>query len=209
VPEDDVRFVHVGDELDLRVDAVGRSITGKIVRFTRDVNFETRTMETEVDVQNKDLSISPGMYANSALRLAQVKNIVTIPLEALVLNESQQMVYVLDDTNHVHLRKVQVGIEGSKLAGIKSGLNPGERVIVGGQEKYQEGEEITPALTQVPASETVQESGGMIDMNGDEDATNEASPQPATEERSGQLGAGSPIRTPKQPAGKPNGGGAR
>jgi RND family efflux transporter MFP subunit len=209
VPEDDVRFVHVGDELDLRVDAVGRSITGKIVRFTRDVNFETRTMETEVDVQNKDLSISPGMYANSALRLAQVKNIVTIPLEALVLNEKQQMVCVLDDSNHVHLRQVQVGIEGSKLAEIKSGLDPGERVIVGGQEKYQEGEEITPALAQVPASETMQDSGGMIDMKGDEDAANEASPPPATEERSGQLGAGNSVRTPKQRSSKPIGGGAR
>ena len=49
------------------MDAIGRSFTGKIVRFTRDVNFETRTMETEVDVENKNLSIAPGMYANTAL----------------------------------------------------------------------------------------------------------------------------------------------
>ena len=213
VPEDDVKFVHVGDELDLRVDAVGRSITGKIVRFTRDVNFETRTMETEVDVQNKDLSISPGMYANSALRLAQVKNIVTIPLEALSLNGKQQVVYVLDEANHVHLRSVQVGIEGSKLAEIKSGLNPGERVIVGGQEKYQEGEEITPALAQVPASETVQESGGMIDMKGDEDAATEASPQSSPDHRSANLEQNTepenPAKEPKQPASKRISGGAR
>ena len=47
VPEDDVRYVHVGDPIQVRVDAIGRSFTGKIVRFTRDVNFETRTMETE------------------------------------------------------------------------------------------------------------------------------------------------------------------
>ena len=71
VPEDDVQYVHVGDPLQVRVDAIGRSFTGKIVRFTRDVNFETRTMETEVDVENKDLSIAPGMYANTALQLAQ------------------------------------------------------------------------------------------------------------------------------------------
>ena len=215
VPEDDVKFVHVGDDLDLRVDAVGRSITGKIVRFTRDVNFETRTMETEVDVQNKDLSISPGMYANTALRLAQVKNVVTIPLEALVLNGKQQVVYALDETNHVHLRSVQVGIEGSKLAEIRGGLNPGERVIVGGQEKYQEGEEITPALAQLQASETVQESGGMIDMKGDEDAANESAPQSSADHRSGNLGVEEnrsqqqPGKEPKQSGSKQIGGGAR
>ena len=43
--------------------------TGKIVRFTRDVNFETRTMETEIDVENKDLSIVSWhvrQYSNAA-----------------------------------------------------------------------------------------------------------------------------------------------
>ncbi len=45
-------------------------LPAKIVRFTREVNFETRTMETEVDVENNDLSIAPGMYANTALQLA-------------------------------------------------------------------------------------------------------------------------------------------
>jgi RND family efflux transporter MFP subunit len=164
VPEDDVKYVQAGDQLQVRVDAIGRSFTGKIVRFTRDVNFETRTMETEVDVENKDLSIAPGMYANTMLQLANVTNAVTIPVEALVLNGKKETVYVLDGSNHIHIRNVAVGLQGSKLAEITSGLNPGDRVIVGGQDKYQEGEEVSPLLTPSPASETVQESGGMIDM---------------------------------------------
>ncbi len=86
VPEDDVQYVHAGDQLQVRVDAINRSFTGKIVRFTRNVNFETRTMETEIDVDNKDLSIAPGMYANTLLELEDHKNVVTIPVEALVLN---------------------------------------------------------------------------------------------------------------------------
>jgi RND family efflux transporter MFP subunit len=164
VPEDDVKYVQVGDQLQVRVDAIGRSFTGKIVRFTRDVNFETRTMETEVDVENKDLSIAPGMYANTMLQLEHVTNAVTIPVEALVLSGQQETVYVLDGSNHIHIRNVAVGLEGSKLAEITSGLHPGDRVVVGGQDKYQEGEEVSPLLTASPASETVQETGGMIDM---------------------------------------------
>ena len=164
VPEDDVKYVHVGDQLQVRVDAIGRSFTGKIVRFTREVNFETRTMETEVDVENKDLSIAPGMYANTMLQLAHVTDAVTIPVEALVLNGRQETVYVLDDSNHIHIRNVAVGLQGSKLAEITSGLNPGDRVVVGGQDKYQEDEQVNPLLTPSPASETVQETGGMIDM---------------------------------------------
>ncbi len=170
VPEDDVEYVHEGDSLQVRVDAINRSFTGKVVRFTRNVNFETRTMETEVDVENRDLSIAPGMYANSALQLGRVHDVVTIPVEALVLNGRQRAVYVLDATNRVHIRNVQVGVEGSKLAEITTGISPGDRVIVGGQEKYQAGETVNPLVTPEPVSETVQESGGTIDMKAEENA---------------------------------------
>ncbi|HEX3892349.1 MAG TPA: efflux RND transporter periplasmic adaptor subunit [Terracidiphilus sp.] len=172
VPEDDIKFVHLGDLLQVRVDAIGRSLTGKIVRFTRDVNFETRTMETEVDVENRDLSIAPGMYANTALRLAHVSGVVTIPVEALVLNGRRQTVYVLDSRNHVHLRDVQVGLMGTTLAEIKQGLSPGERVLNGGQDKYHEDEEVSALPVASPASETVHESGGMIDLKGEEASEN-------------------------------------
>ena len=167
VPEDDVRYVHTGDELQVRVDAIGKSFVGKIVRFTREVNFETRSMETEVDVENKDLAISPGMYANTLLQLGHVTNVVTIPVEALVLNSKQETVYTLDGSNRIHIRNVSVGLQGSKLAEITSGLNPGDRVVIGGQDKYQENEEVNVLDTPEPASETVQETGGMIDMKGD------------------------------------------
>jgi RND family efflux transporter MFP subunit len=205
VPEDDVRYVHEGDQVQVRVDAINRSLTGKVVRFTRDVNFETRSMETEVDVENRDLSIAPGMYANTMLRLAHVENVVTIPLEAIVLHGRQQVVYVLDDSNHVHLREVQPGIEGSKLAEIRSGLQPGERVILGGQEKYQEGELVSPAVAGTPASETQQETGGTIDLKADQPDGQPANPP------SQSPPAAAPTENP--PAGKqkatPSNGGAR
>jgi RND family efflux transporter MFP subunit len=168
VPESDVRYVRDGDQLSVRVDAIGRSFTGKIVRFTRDVNFQTRTMETEVDVENKNLAIAPGMYANTMLRLGHVENVVTVPIEALVLSDNQRVVYALDSGNHVHRRTVRVGIEGSNLAEIASGLKAGDKVIVGGQEKYQEDEAVNPEIANSQASETVQEAGGTIDLKSEE-----------------------------------------
>lgn len=212
VPESEIRFVHNGDELAVRVDAIGRSFTGKIVRFTRDVNFETRTMETEVDVQNRDLAISPGMYANTMLRLAHVDHAVTIPIEALVLNGRRQTVYVLDDANHVHERSVDVGIEGSKLAEIKSGLNAGDRVIVGGQDKYQENEEVSPELATTQASETEQETGGTIDLKGEEDLGGDSGSEAADKHPSGHASVESPrteSARPGQRRPKQNPGGAR
>ena len=164
IPENDIQFVHLGDQMQVRVDSIGRSFTGKIVRFTRDVNFETRTMETELDVENSDLSIAPGMYANTQMRLAHADNVTTIPVEALVMSGNRQTVYCLDSDNRIRIRTVQVGLRGSKLAAIKSGLQPVDRVVIGGQENYTEGERVAPLLTQEPASEVVHESGGVIDL---------------------------------------------
>jgi RND family efflux transporter MFP subunit len=172
IPENDVQFVHIGDQMQVRVDAIGRSFTGKIVRFTRDVNFETRTMETEIDVENRDLSISPGMYANTQMRLAHVEGVTTIPVEALVLKGDQETVYSLDAENHVHIRNVDVGLRGSRLAEIKSGLEPGDRVVLGAQENYREGERVDPILVQEPASDVLHESGGVIDMKAESDESN-------------------------------------
>jgi RND family efflux transporter MFP subunit len=168
VPEDAVKYIKVGDELQIRVDALGRSFTGKIVRFTRSVNFETRTMETEVDVPNKDLSIDPGMYANTQLQLGHVENVLTIPVEALVLRGAKEVVYVVDDENHVRERTVQLGLEGSQLAEIKSGLGEGEHVIVGGQGKYQEGELVRPVLTPTPANDVTRAPNSTIDLHDDQ-----------------------------------------
>jgi len=172
IPENDVQFVHIGDPMQVRVDAIGRSFTGKIVRFTRDVNFETRTMETEIDVENNDLSIDPGMYANTQLELAHAHNVTTIPVEALLLNGDRATVYSLDAGNRVHLRNVEVGLRGSRLAEIKSGLEPGDRVILGAQEKYSEGEQVSPILTEEPASDVARESGGVIDLKAEASENN-------------------------------------
>jgi multidrug efflux pump subunit AcrA (membrane-fusion protein) len=142
------------------------------VRFTRDVNFETRTMETEIDVENRDLSISPGMYANTQMQLAHADNVTTIPVEALILKGDKQTVYSLDADNRIRIRNVEVGLRGSKLAEIKSGLEPGDRVVLGGQENYTEGERVSPILTQEPASDVMRESGGVIDMKTDAEGDN-------------------------------------
>ncbi len=174
IPEDDVQFVHIGDPMQVSVDAIGRSFTGKIVRFTRDVNFETRTMETEDRCGEPGSFHLPGMYANTQMQLAHAENVTTIPVEALVLKGDQQTVYLLDADNRIHIRNVEVGLRGSKLAEIKSGLEPGDRVILGGQEKYTEGEQVYPrSLLQEPASDVMRESGGVIDMKAERKRTTE------------------------------------
>ena len=159
VPEDAVQFIHEGALVNVRVDAVNRTLVGKVVRFTRNVSLATRTMETEIDVENKDLSLSPGMYANAMLDLERKENVLTIPVQAVVKNGNKSTVLVVNGQNRVESREVQLGIQGSSLVEVKAGLYEGEHVITGGQSKYQPGQTVKPQVQTLPTNDTDAEQG--------------------------------------------------
>lgn len=163
VPEDAVRYVHEGDVMQVRVDALGKSFSGKVVRYTRSLDPMTRTMETEVDVPNPDLAITPGMYANAYLQLAHVDNVLTVPVTAVAGSGDTGTVMVLNAQNQVEHRQVQLGLRGSRLVEVKSGLQQGDRIVMGDFGAYRDGETITPRMQQTPANDLMHEEGGMTD----------------------------------------------
>jgi RND family efflux transporter MFP subunit len=167
VPEDAVRYVHVGQNMQVRVDALGRSLTGMVVRFTRNVSLDTHTMETEIDVPNKDLSLTPGMYANTELQLDHRDNVLTIPVRAVVNDGNKRTVLVVDSQNHVQQRVIQTGIQGSEQVEVIGGLTEGEPVIVGGQSKYQVGEQVIPKFQKENTNDIIREEGGESDAQAD------------------------------------------
>ena len=86
VPESDVEYIRMGSPVTVQVDALHRSFVGKVVRYTRSVSLDTRTMETEIDVPNANLSIDPGMYANVVLQLVRKDNVLMLPDGAVVVS---------------------------------------------------------------------------------------------------------------------------
>ncbi len=160
VPEDAVAYIHEGANVNVQVDAVHRTFVGKVVRFTRNVSLATRTMETEIDVENKDLSLTPGMYANTTIQLEQHNNVLTIPEPAVIENGNQASVLVVDKEHRVQIRNVQLGLQGSNRVEVKTGLAEGDLVITGGQSNYQAGETVTPKLERMLSVNGSQEQAG-------------------------------------------------
>jgi RND family efflux transporter MFP subunit len=145
VPEQDVPEVHISSVVRVHVQATGQDFPGTVVRFTRDVSNATRTMLTEVDVKNPDLTLTPGMYADVTFNLQEKQNALIIPA-ASVIQGDQPSVLLVDNTNHVQRRPVVLGIAGSNRQEVTSGLQPGDRVIIGGISTLQPGEKVTPQL---------------------------------------------------------------
>jgi RND family efflux transporter MFP subunit len=152
VPETDVPYIHEGGEVQIKVNATGRTFTGKIVRFSRALDTDTRTMLTEVDVPNPDLVLSPGMYAETVIQLQKKDDTLTLPSQAVVQNGDQTYVLVVDSTNHIEKRNVTLGIQTADRMEILSGLHDGERIIAAGQANYQSGEAVTPHAAFIPTA---------------------------------------------------------
>ncbi|MFZ0359233.1 MAG: efflux RND transporter periplasmic adaptor subunit [Terriglobales bacterium] len=152
VPESDVPYIQLGGDVLVKVNATGRTFTSKIIRFSRALDTNTRTMLTEVDVPNRDLSLNPGMYAETTIQLQQKNDALILPAQAVVQNGDQPYVLVVSATNHVEKRTVTLGIQTSNRAEITSGLQAGENVIASGQTGYQPGEVVSPHAAFIPTA---------------------------------------------------------
>jgi len=143
VPEEDVSMVHEGSVVSVHVQATGQQFPGTVVRFTRDVSNATRTMLTEVDVANPELTLTPGMYAEVNFDLQQKNDALIVPASAIIQGD-QPSVMLVDSSNRVARRSVVLGIAGGNRQEVTSGLQPGDRVIVGGLSTLQPGELVKP-----------------------------------------------------------------
>jgi RND family efflux transporter MFP subunit len=157
VPEADVPYIKLGGIVGVRVSATGRTFNGRIIRFTRSLDTGTRTMLVEVDVLNADLSLNPGMYAETTVRLQQKNDTLILPAQAIIHAEQNDSVFVLDATNHIVSRPVTLGIQTANRVEILSGVKAGDRVIASGQANYQPGEVVSPQPAYIPT--TAQEEG--------------------------------------------------
>lgn len=150
VPETDVPYISQGSDVQVKVSATGKSFTGKIVRFTRALDPNTRTMLSEVDVPNRDLTLSPGMYASSTIELQHKADTLVLPSQAVVQNGTQADVLVVDGSGKVEKRNVTMGIQSSNRIEITGGLKEGEQVIASGQTNYQPGDVVAPHPAFIP-----------------------------------------------------------
>jgi RND family efflux transporter MFP subunit len=149
VPESSVRYIRVGDPVEVRVPSLNRAFPGKVARFSLDVQEGTRTMHTEVDVPNPGRLLMPGMYAETTLTLEAKDNVLAVPLEALNHEGEQTTVYVASPTGKVEDRVVTMGLETSTDAEVVSGLAEGESVIVSDRSGLKPGEEVRPQVVQM------------------------------------------------------------
>ena len=144
IPESIAAQIHLGDPVKAHVPALNVDISGKVSRFADSLDRETRTMQTEIDFDNRNGKLIPGMYTETQLVLDAKANVLTVPLEALAQSGTEATVLLVNGQSAIEERKVVVGIQGHSRAEITSGLREGDRVVIGNRSQYHSGEKVQP-----------------------------------------------------------------
>jgi RND family efflux transporter MFP subunit len=147
VPERAVGDIHIGENVAVQVSDTGKTFQGKIVRFSEQIDTQTRTMHTEVDVPNPKYLLVPGMYATVQIPLHSVKDVLTLPTQAVQTSGGARgSVLVVNARNQIERRDVTLGLQTATDIEILSGLQENEMVIFGGQSQYKASQLVTPRV---------------------------------------------------------------
>lgn len=142
VPESDVSAVLDLNEADIIIEALdNRRVKGKKIFLSRQPSTLARLYDLELIVKNPDDSILPGMFARVELVKEVFKEAIAIPLYAVISQNDENYVFV-EKNNKAEKRPVELGILSGWQIQIKSGLAPGDKVIVVGHRQLDEGRSV-------------------------------------------------------------------
>jgi RND family efflux transporter MFP subunit len=158
VPESAISQLHLGSAVQVHVSGLNQDFQGRVARFADSLSDETRTMHTEIDVDNPHDILKEGMYAEVKIVLKQENDGLTIPIQALERNSTGGTVRIVDAQGRVEERQVKLGLESSDRVEILAGLAEKDQVVIGNRGEFRAGEKVQPK----PVNEYAGEMGGRL-----------------------------------------------
>jgi len=164
ISETDFASTGVGNAVTVQVDALpGKSYSGKVSAVYPAASATNRVFSLRVTVANPG-ELRPGMFARGSIVTRVARNVPVVPATALVplasqqgfqpnqssnepiaagLQTAAQQVVVLGPNNTAQPRPVKIGIQNQQQAQITGGLQPGEKIVVVGQQGLKSGNKLT------------------------------------------------------------------
>jgi RND family efflux transporter MFP subunit len=140
LPSEDIYQINLGQEV-----IINQNIKAEITNIAPSANQQTKKVEVEILVDNKDNKLIPGTFVDIKIKKNNqntVKNgIIMIPLKAITITQAESYVFLVDtNENNELIAKKQIVTLGDNEADsveIKSGLKIGDKVIIDGSKSIE------------------------------------------------------------------------
>jgi membrane fusion protein, heavy metal efflux system len=132
VPEKDTALVATDQAVDVSFPAYpGQTFSGKVLFVSDVLEPDTRRTKVRIAFDNPDKALKPGMFASAAF-IAPALSRLVVPTSALLMTSDTTSVFIEVADWAFERRNVEIAYQERNTAVIKSGLRPGDRVVVKG-----------------------------------------------------------------------------
>ena len=125
---------------------------GRLVIVNNEVDQASGTIQMKATFENKDNVLWPGLSVSTHLLIDTLKQVGVVPEDAVQRGPNGLYAFVVGDDNKIEKRDVKVGQEGNGKSVVLQGLSPGEKVVIAGQYRLQQGNLVQPTGTTTPTS---------------------------------------------------------
>ena len=123
----------------------GQKFTGTVVRTADAIDPATRTLNTEVDVPNKDGKLLPGSFGQVHFAAGNSVPRITIPVNAMLFRAEGPQAAVVGADDKVQLRSIVIGRDFGNTIEIVGGLEPSDRIIINPSDSLEAGQQVRVA----------------------------------------------------------------
>jgi len=120
----------------------GQKFMGTIARTADAIDPATRTLNTEVDVPNKDGKLLPGSFGQVHFSVGNTVPRITIPVNAMLFRAEGPQAAVVGKDDKIELRSIQIGRDFGNTIEILGGLEPSDRVIINPSDSLSAGQQV-------------------------------------------------------------------
>jgi RND family efflux transporter MFP subunit len=143
IVEKDLRRISQGIKADVLVDAFpGEKFQGHIAHVAPVLDPATRTAQIEVEIENPQFRLKPGMYAKVDFTVEHKENTLVVPANAIVDLNGQKGVFLPDEGDVAKFKPITLGMMNPSQVEVASGLSEGQRVVTTGAAALREGDRI-------------------------------------------------------------------
>ena len=140
VPERELRVLRKGLEISVLLDAwPGELFTGEIIRISPVVDPGTGTFRVTAEVQDREQMLKPGLFGRIEVLYDLHEDVPVIPRSAVITEDEQSHVFVIDHEGSASRRSVSLGYERAGLIEVVDGVKMGETVVTAGKGSLSDG----------------------------------------------------------------------
>ncbi len=142
VPEIYAPDIHNGDTATLTLDEYpGQTFIGNVARNSNAIDSASRTLNVEVDVDNRDGKLLPGSYVFVHFKLPVQSKRFSVPSNALIFRSEGMQVALVRD-GKVHLQRVTIAKDNGKSVEIATGLSASDAIVLNPSDSIAEGQQV-------------------------------------------------------------------